>query len=148
MRARHLILALASVALAACTGGDRSVEERPVATGSSVEAGAPGEPFEGTDLPEVTLVAPPLEGAGEVPTFEWEPVEGAATYRLAVLNGDGEAVWSWEGESTEVALGGLSVDRPEGEPGPVITAGSSWSVAALDADGHVLALSVLRPVSP
>jgi hypothetical protein len=80
--------------------------------------------------------------------FEWQPVEGAVTYRLWVLNAEGEPIWAWEGEDTSVRLGGLEEERPEGHPGPVITPGSTWTVSALDADGHALALSPRRPVTP
>ena len=139
MRRLSLVLVLA----VACTGGDGGTdggdggEEQP---GSAIDA--PG--LDG----QVVLIAPPTEGAGEVPTFEWEPVQGAAGYRLFVVGGDGTAIWSWEGTETSVALGGLTVDRPEGAEGPVVTAGSTWSVVALDAEGHVVAVSVQRPVSP
>jgi hypothetical protein len=95
----------------------------------------------------VELTAPPEEGAGEVPTFGWERVAGAAANRLVVLDAEGRAVWAWEGPETSVALGGV-LDRPEGAEGPVLTAGSTWTVAALGADGHVVAVSAARPASP
>jgi hypothetical protein len=123
--------------LTACTGGG--------------DGGGQGDPpppvVPGIDA-VVELVAPPAEGAGKVPTFEWKPVSGAERYRLAVLDAKDRPIWSWEGSETTVALGGLTVERPAGEAGPVIAPGSSWLVAALDAEGHVLAVSVERPVSP
>jgi hypothetical protein len=36
----------------------------------------------------IELTAPPEEGAGEVSTFAWEPVDGAAAYRLVVLDAE------------------------------------------------------------
>jgi hypothetical protein len=96
----------------------------------------------------IELVAPPTEGAGEVPSFEWRSVQGAEFYRLVVLDPSQGPIWAWEGTETSVNLGGLPGERPTGDGGPVIVAGSSWSVAALDADGHVVAVSVSRPVSP
>jgi len=132
-------LVAVTLALTACTGGgDGNGGGGDDAVGSPIDA-----PGAGT----VELVAPPPTGAGEVPTFEWRPVEGAATYQVVVQDGQGNAVWSWQGEATSVALGGVP-DRPAAAEGPVLSAGSSWSVAALDAQGHVVAVSVLRPVSP
>ncbi len=141
MRRRLLVTGTwALLAAASCTGGG---------DGGAGDGGSAGEPLGGDAAPgeAVQLVAPEEQGAGETPTFEWEPVEGASTYRLVVLNAEGQATWAWEGAETSVPLGGVA-DRPEGSEGPVLTPGSSWSVAALDAEGHVLAASELRPVSP
>jgi len=98
-------------------------------------------------LPQVEVLGPPESGAGEVPVFSWESVEGAATYDLVVLGPDGP-LWAWQGKETEVALGALPFERPPGMGGPVIAAGSCWSVIALNADGHVVAASDFLPVSP
>lgn len=99
-------------------------------------------------LPEITLVGPATAGAGEVPAFEWEPVDSAARYRLVVLDGKGGILWARMGPETKVNLGGLPGERPAGVSGPVIDAGSSWSVVALDAGNKTIATSVIRPVSP
>jgi hypothetical protein len=132
------MLLAAALALSACTGGDG---------GGGGGDGQIGTPLEAPGVAAVELVGPPAEGAGEVPTFEWKPVQGAAAYHLVVKDADGNAVWAWQGEATSVALGGVP-DRPAAAEGPVLSAGSSWSVSALDGEGHVLAVSVLRPVSP
>ena len=140
MSRRFLLVAVWALLVAAsCTGGGDG----------AADGGPAGEPLGGDAAPgeAVELVAPGEDDAGETPTFEWEPVEGASTYRLVVLNAQGQATWAWEGAETSVPLGGVA-DRPEGSEGPVLTPGSSWSVAALDAEGHVLAASELRPVSP
>jgi hypothetical protein len=150
----RLVVMAAVFTLAACTGGGGDNGEA-AGNGSAAENGAPtgstgssGEQVgEGVVAAAVELTAPPEEDAGEVPTFAWESVEGAAAYRLVVLDAEGRAVWAWEGSETSVALGGVP-DRPEGAEGPVLTAGSTWSVAALDADGHVVAVSTARPASP
>lgn len=130
----------ALMVLAACTGdGER---------GEGGTAGDGGEQVGGGAVEAtVELKAPPEEGAGEVPTFEWEPVDGAVAYRMVVLDAGGQAVWAWEGPDTSVSLGGVP-DRPEGAEGPVLTPGSTWSVAALDERGHVVAASPARPASP
>jgi hypothetical protein len=134
------VLVAGLIGLAACTGGGGG------------GTGDQGEAQQGTEIvapgvEAVELVAPEEEGAGEVPTFEWEPVDGASSYRLVVIDADGNATWAWEGPETSTTLGGVLAQPPEAG-GPVITPGSSWSVPALDRDGHALAVSPLRPVSP
>lgn len=90
----------------------------------------------------------PLEAeVGSVPRFEWSAIDGAATYRLAVLGPSGP-IWAWEGEETAVNLGGLTGDRPEAMPGPVVEAGTSWSVAALDTSGRIIDLVGPIEISP
>ncbi len=118
-------------------------------TATTVEAieEVQGTPID-AGLASIELTGPTVSGAGEVPTFEWQAVAGAARYRLVVLDGDGEPLWAWNGSETRVNLGGLPVERPADISGPVITPGSSWSVVAFDADGTPLAVSVLRPVEP
>jgi hypothetical protein len=119
-----------------------------LALSGCVGAPQPGTPITapGVDA-AVELTAPPVTGAGEIPTFEWSPVEGASAYRLVVQDADGDATWAWEGSGTSIELGAVP-GREEGHGGPILTSGSTWSVVALDADGHVIAVSTLRPVSP
>ena len=118
--------------------------------GSSIAGGVDGPPsglplVEG--LPVVAVLGPPASEAGEAPLFRWEPVAGAARYALAVVGPDGP-LWSWQGEETEVYLGGLPFERPPGWVGPVIVPGSCWGVAARGADGHVMSVSAFLPISP
>lgn len=118
----------------------------PTTTGGQGAAMPSGMPLvEG--LPVIEATGPPEAGAGEVPLFSWEPVPGAARYGLAVLGPDGP-LWSWIGEETEIYLGGLPFERPPGWSGPVIEAGTCWSVIAQDAEGRVIAVSEFLPVSP
>lgn len=128
---RVLVVMALALALAGCTGAEQS--------GSPLEA-------PGVDA-TVELTAPAATGAGQIPTFEWSAVEGAIAYRLVVQDAEGDATWAWEGPETSIELGAVP-DREEGEGGPILTFGSSWSVVALDGDGHVIAVSKLRPVSP
>lgn len=121
----------ASALLVACGGGTGG-------GGETIDAG----------LPAIELVAPAESGGGEVPVFEWKPVDGAVRYRLVVVDSGGAPLWSWSGSETTVRLGGLLEEPAEGTPGPVISAGSSWSVVAFGADGAPLAVSTVRPVSP
>jgi len=95
------------------------------------------------DLSTIELLAPTESDAGRAPTFEWAPVDKAATYRLLVLAPDAPT-WAWLGSATSVRYGGV----PEGANGPSLRPGSWWSVTALTGDGSVLAVSDLRAVSP
>lgn len=149
MSRRNAFLAsfLLGLLLVACTGD--GAKEGGSNGGAGSTGGTVGSPIAAPGLKaSVELTGPPTEGAGEVPTFEWKAAEGAASYRLVVLDPNGGPIWAWEGSETTVNLGGLPAERPVGEGGPVIVQGSSWSVAALDAGGHVVAVSVFRPVSP
>jgi hypothetical protein len=128
---RVLVAVAVVLALAGCVGGGQP--------GAQIEA-------PGVDA-TVELTAPPVTGAGKIPTFEWSPVEGSSAYRLVVQDADGDATWAWEGSGTSIELGAVP-GREEGHGGPILTSGSTWSVVALDADGHVIAVSTLRPVSP
>lgn len=147
---RRLATAILGVALAAaaCSSSEESGDGRAELAGGGGGGGAApsGEPLvEG--LPVVEVLAPPESGAGEVPLFRWEPVAGASRYIVAVLGPDGP-LWGWQGEETEVYLGGLPFERPPGMAGPVIVARTCWSVLARGAAGHVIAVSDFLPVSP
>jgi len=98
-------------------------------------------------LPVIEVLGPPENGAGEAPLFSWEPVTDASRYTVAVIGPDGP-LWAWQGEETEIYLGGLPFERPPGWSGPVIAAGSCWSVIARGDDGHVMAVSAFLPISP
>jgi len=135
MRSMALVLA---VLLPACSSGAEDGDESQAPTAGATVAGLGAE---------IVQIGPPAEGAGEVPVFEWEPLAGATTYILAVRGAAGSAIWAWEGAETRVTLGGVD-GRSTGEPGPVLEPGSSWTVAALDAEGHAIAISASRPVSP
>lgn len=145
-RTREVLL-LVVLALAACTSGVGDGE----VSGGAEAVGPEDSSVPTIDAPgvedRVALLAPPEEGAGEVPVFKWEAVPAAATYRLAVLDEGGDVVWAWEGVATSVALGGVA-DRPEGEAGPVLAGPGSWSVVAVDQEGRVVAVSAIRSVAP
>jgi len=145
------VFLVAPVLLASCTGGNDAGGGEPDARGTPSTGSTPvaeGSPLAAPGAEAIELTGPPIEDAGEVPTFAWTAVSGAASYRLVVLDPEGGPIWSWQGTETSVNLGGLPSERPVGEAGPVIEAGSSWTVAALDVAGHVMAVSVARPISP
>lgn len=106
----------------------------------------PGEPLlAGLEL--VRVLAPAPSGVGLVPEFAWDPVDGAATYRLVVLGPDGP-LWAWEGPETSVWLGGFDVAPPPGATRLAIVDETCWSVVARDESRTVIAASPLLPVSP
>jgi hypothetical protein len=150
---RHLTLcvgaaALVLIAASACAPEGTNTSQPAGSTGTTgTEGPAPtGVPLvEG--LPAIEVLGPPETDAGQAPLFRWKPVEGAASYHLAVLGPDGP-LWAWQGTETEVYLGALPFERPAGWAGPVIVTDTCWSVVAHDADGHVTAASPFLPVSP
>ncbi len=141
-------LATAAGCTAAADGassGDGGSDGRTTGGGGSTESSS-AISAPGVDS-VVELRGPAETGAGSIPTFEWSAVDGAGAYRLVVKDAQGNATWAWEGTDTAIALGAVP-DREEGDGGPILTEGSFWSVVALDGEGHVVAVSELRPVSP
>lgn len=158
--------ALIVLAGAACSGDTTTPDIQPP-QGTEVEQPDPGQSVPDpeqdisdeeeagppTGLPllaglaPLEVLGPPVSGAGTVPLFSWEPVDGTAQYELVVL-GPGGPIWGWRGVETEIRLGGLPFERPAGMRGPVIAVDTCWSVIALDPDGHVVAASEFLAVSP
>jgi len=122
-------------------------ETTTTAVATTLPIEATNRPAVFADFPSVTLLGPAQTNAGVGPTFEWAPVEQAASYRLSVLGPDGP-IWVWEGSETSVPLALRPDPRPASAPALEIVAGSSWSVAALGATGDLIAISGNRPVSP
>ena len=139
MRTRFtlLFLGVLLVTATACSSTDESGGP------DAVPAGVPL--IEG--LPVIDVSGPPESGAGEVPLFSWEPVAEASRYTVTVIGPDGP-LWAWQGEETEVYLGGLPFERPAGWSGPVMQPGSCWAVVARGADGHVMSVGAFLPISP
>ena len=144
-----LVIGAAVLAVAACGSADEPAATTSTNTSGGVAAVVASpvttrpRPSLFGDLPTIELLAPTELDAGRAPTFEWAPVETAATYRLSVLAPDAPT-WAWLGSATSVRYGGV----PEGASGPSLRPGSWWSVTALTSDGSVLAVSDLRAVSP
>ena len=145
-RIAPVILGALLLTAAGCGPGNGSSDPAGLSVGGEADVAPSGLPLvEG--VPVIEVLEPPERGAGEAPLFRWEPVTGASRYSVAVIGPEGP-LWAWLGEETEVYLGGLPFERPAGWTGPVIVAGSCWSVIARDADGHVVAVSEFLPVSP
>jgi hypothetical protein len=163
-RPLHLLIGLLLLGAASCTSGDSddSVAEPAAAdetastpsdtnaaadTPSETGADAPSGPPLVEGLPIIEVFGPPEVGAGLAPQFRWEPIAAATRYSLALRAPDGPQ-WAWQGEETEIYIGGLPFERPPGWAGPVIVAGTCWAVMARGADGHVIAASEYLSVSP
>lgn len=110
------------------------------------EAAPPAEYAEALGWEPVVLLTP-LEDVGARPVFTWEAVPGASGYLLILLDPDGAGYWSWEGEATEIVLGGVPV-LGDGIAGPALSPGMTWSVSAYGDELRVIGLSELRPISP
>lgn len=83
---------------------------------------------------------------GSHPLLEWQPVDGATAYWLILRDSSGRAYWAWSGTETSVRVGGG--DRTELNQTAALHEVMTWSVAALDAAGQLLAVSDLTTVSP
>lgn len=152
---RRLASLVAVVALAtSCSSGPgdggtdmtTTETESPVTTEAAVvEDLARPETLAG--LTEVTLLGPEPTDVGAVPRFSWDPVDGAAMYRLSVL-GTAGPIWAWQGSDTTVWLGAVESEPSPGAGGVRLVEPGYWSVAAIDTTGAVLALSGLRTISP
>ncbi len=139
-----------SVYAAACgggqaTGGTGEQEGEAKATEAGQVSNEPFVPF--ADIATVELLTA-TNGVGIKPLFEWSPVNGAASYSVYVQFSDGQPYWAWSGTDTSVYLGGLHFAPPENAEGPILLDGMAWAVLAFDANGNVIASSVLQPISP
>lgn len=128
-------------------------------TSATAPSGSILDPVDGTVAP--TTVSPttspavlgiggsvvqttPTSGNPPTPLLAWEPVDGAESYSVIVLDPDGATWWSWDGPELEVALGGVG-----SAPAALRTAaGVSWAVLAQAEDGTVLAVSPWRRLDP
>ena len=92
-------------------------------------------------------IVTPASGGGERPLLEWAAVEGAEEYDVVALTADGEPYWAWVGQTTSVVFGG---GDPAGDAGQlaIVYGPLTWTVAAYDPDGTLLALSDRAPLAP
>lgn len=146
-----LLLSIVLLASNACSGGS-SPGQTP---GGGGEGGAgiangadDGELF--APFPGITPIEllTPAAGVGQKPLFEWTPVKGAARFALFLQFPDGEPYWAWSGADSSIYLGGLESPPPEDAAGPILLEDMAWAVLAFDAEGNVIASSVLQSISP
>ena len=106
-----------------------------------------GEPFiTGPNIANIKLLTD-TQGVGEKPLLKWDAVENADYYQLVVFDEVGRPYWAWEGNTTQIYLGGTDVQPPENSSGPFISNGYSWAVVAYNAEGQVIASSAIRSIS-
>ncbi len=130
------LLAVVALALTGCTPTP-AIDESDVIARPAALAG----------LPEVRLVAPGSHDVGASPIFDWETVDGAASYLLTLTDATGP-LWSWQGEATSIRLGGHSAEPAPGATALRLREPGWWSVSAFSTTGELLAVSVARAVSP
>ena len=119
---------------------------------------APANPADPPAPPGASTAAPAdaLSGAfagdidvrtvdGSRPALSWPEVEGAARYRVTVVQTDGPT-WAWSGPDAAVVLGGGAEGR-EG-PGFALTSAATAYIAAFDADGAVLDTGIAELPGP
>jgi hypothetical protein len=172
-RRSALFVAVGFLVVAACSGDDDAVSSTTgggattaattTASGTTSETSTPDTttvestttttPTEDLEqlMPELGLAEitqlTPVSGGGTRPILEWEPVEGALNYYVAVVDPGGGPYWAWRTGATAVPVGG-EPRLDEGAFGPAISEGMAWSVTAVDADGALIAISAMRPISP
>lgn len=154
--------------LAACGGGgddSRSDATAGASTGGSATTiesrSASSDPAasETTVVPSTSIAegvipnTPPItlftsgSGLGARPLLRWDAVESATAYVVSVNALDGGPLWTWQGSATEVPFGGGPADDPD-TTGAQLTGPATWFVAAIDADGLVLATSAVADLEP
>jgi hypothetical protein len=155
VRGGRWLLAAAVLAVVACgspppTGSSVSASEggatTPRSSGSGSGTASPTPLVQG--IPVIAVSGPPSTGADGAPRFTWSRVDGAAEYRLVILGPDGKPLWAWSGADTSVVLWNLPEPQKSLAFAPTIAPGSTWTVAAVDATGRVLAASARQSVSP
>lgn len=88
----------------------------------------------------------PTTEAGSHPTLSWNPFEGAMSYWLVLRDTDGRPCWAWTGTDTSVRMGGG--DSSDTNQTAALHAGMTWSVAAFDVEGNLVALSDTASLAP
>ncbi len=143
--------------LSGCTNSDGDGEAAPTSGEVSPDATTQPSSSEGTAPPSIPDVEPVLAGMAQVttltpvlveslrPSLEWEPIADAALYRVVVLADGGEPYWMWSGSDPSVEVGGAAFS--EFGNGPIIGTDFSWSVAAFDEAGTLIAVSGRLPIS-
>ncbi|MCP3937406.1 MAG: hypothetical protein GY708_18795 [Actinomycetia bacterium] len=140
------ILTMGALAGTACGGSSESDSDPEPSTTLTTAEPPRSEPIvEG--VPEVKVLGPVAGSTDPAPLFEWEPVPDAVNYQL-VVGGPGGPIWGWQGTDTAVWLGGSSNEPHPAMSSPELVEGACWSVAGLDDDGHVVAVSHLFALLP
>lgn len=151
-----------TLALAACSGStdpDSAQDTGPTTTGSedstqettttsvSAETSIPPSlrDLRG-DLGVGVVILDPSTETGSHPTLSWQPIEGAASYWLVLRDADDRPFWAWTGTGTTIRVGGG--DSPDTNQTAALHEEMTWSVAAFDGEGNLVALSDPASVAP
>jgi len=144
-----LVLIFATLACSSSPGKQDSQNPTPavIEEAQTEDVQQPDRLLPGVNVPEIELLTS-TEGVGLKPKFEWKEVDGAASYSLILLDANRDAYWAWMSNSPYVYLGGSLTPPPEDSAGPILQPDMRWAVAAFDAQNHLLATSLFRPISP
>ena len=93
-------------------------------------------------------ITTPENGNGPHPLFRWEAVDRAELYMLFVFDSSGGAYWAWEGEVTEIFLGGFISAPPDDVFGPILVEPMEWAVVAISAEGEFIGSSKVHQIAP
>ncbi len=160
-----VLIAMLVFVVAACGGTGSDGDAVPASTAEAAEETTEPETGEAEPEPEpepepeetATQSDPPAPthplhvaatstaDAGPRPLLGWETVDGAANYRVVVLDADGTPYWTWTGSDTTVHVGN---DEDPSVPGARVFEPMTWTVAALDGEGVPLAISEPSPLVP
>ncbi|HEX4983472.1 MAG TPA: hypothetical protein VFV63_17330 [Ilumatobacteraceae bacterium] len=176
-RWRPAVSAIVVAVLAGCggggNGGDEQVEStataasttpaagttEPVDTAATTEPTEPATTEVATSAPTTTIAEGVIPGTAAIalltdgtglgarPLLRWEAAEGAVSYVVSVNTPSGGPMWAWEGSVTEVSFGGGPADDLD-TTGAQLVGPATWFVAALDADGVVIASSAPADLAP
>ena len=94
----------------------------------------------------VEVIVDPTEEGGSHPTLSWQPVDGADSYWVVLLDGDGAPYWAWIGAETSVRVGGG--DSADENQTATLHEAMTLTVTAFDAEGELLAISTSTPLAP
>jgi len=147
-----------STATSASTASVADTTE-PVDTAATTQPTEPATTEAATSAPTTTLADGVIPGTAAIalltngaglgarPLLRWEAAEGAVSYVVSVNAPSGGPLWAWEGSVTEVPFGGGPADDPD-TTGAQLVSPVTWFVAALDADGVVIASSAPADLAP
>lgn len=145
-RIRPLVAAALALAAAILLAG---------CTGPATEDPSPASPIASPDAPPPSPVdavgeafaggIAATETGGSRPQLSWPDVEGAALYRVAIVQDDGPG-WAWSGAESTVVLGGGEEGRVG--PGFALSSPGVAYVLAVDADGAILDTGVTPLAGP
>lgn len=162
--ARLMVVAVGLVlALAACSGNGETVPGDDPDTTLVAESTTTSVTGSSTTVAEDTTSAPslremrdalgidilllnPTTETGSHPTLSWSPVDGAMSYWLVLRDADGRPYWAWTGADASIRVGGG--ESSDTNQTATLHEEMTWSVAAFDEEGNLIALSDAASLAP